>query len=911
MKWLRTGLILVFVLVLIIGTIPVSAVTQDWASETNGQPTAYAVGDTHVWVGYSAGGASVVAKLDRENGNVDNTFQYDADDGDDAEEIVYDDGDLYIGSDAGLVKFDTQTETIEWRHDPSEDNVLMVTVSDTHVYTRGENTTLADNRVVHKIDKSSGEVVAINASIPADAIEWDPSNDQLVASASTDTVPDILFYDEDLNQIGTAGVEQDAVNGDLEYAGENIMFGAGPLTKINTGTQTIDSNISNSALGLDGIEQGFDAVPETCTLYFATDTDIASVDYDFNVIDNTTVSFSATRTPDMASANATGGANDHLFTGDFTFGENNNFRYSLSNSGDGDCSLGAASPQPTLSGSINDGDANSLENANISAFNATTGDLNGSDLTDSNGDYSISLKNGTYDVTVGKKGYANRTFDITVSGNTVLDATLTAKPPYLSTAQPRNDVVVMNGTNVPINATINDPIGQDIDWEIRWRNRTSASWETIDNGTNASGTLVNATLSQANPGKNNWRVNMTTENGRFKQSPTFQFLTANTLTIYNGSDFSVLDDRTVSLNVTSLDSGYSADNSTDDGTFNMAPWPRESLFVTVSADGFATTTIIISDTVDPQGVVLYPAPGSAVPGGDATYYQEFTLDDRTGDFPASGSWVQLQEKFDGSWNTVASDSFGASNLANVSLQDGTIYRVKVTDTTAGSSAEDLNVRTLGKFTGDESLENTTVELTIYDRAVDGEDDLTESNTTFNFNWSAAGNNLGTADGEIVFDFEMINDNKTAEDFDLVIYERGNESNEIWNNSYGVVESVGHTQPLSANESNNTWVVEWDATINGTAVGGSEIIGVEQQPFDFGGEGIPDWLVAFIFVGLMIGIAALASKGNAGVISMVIAAVGALLWFVDFVPDALGGGVVVLALVAGGIMFIRRNQEVGV
>jgi len=75
-------------------------------------------------------------------------------------------------------------------------------------------------------------------------------------------------------------------------------------------------------------------------------------------------------------------------------------------------------------------------------------------------------------------------------------------------------------------------------------------------------------------------------------------------------------------------------------------------------------------------------------------------------------------------------------------------------------------------------------------------------------------------------------------------------------------------------------------------------------------GLPAWLASLMSVSLVLLTAGLSSQLNGKVGGVATAGVGALLWATGIAPPSLGAGVVALALVVAGLLFINDRDDGG-
>ena len=74
------------------------------------------------------------------------------------------------------------------------------------------------------------------------------------------------------------------------------------------------------------------------------------------------------------------------------------------------------------------------------------------------------------------------------------------------------------------------------------------------------------------------------------------------------------------------------------------------------------------------------------------------------------------------------------------------------------------------------------------------------------------------------------------------------------------------------------------------------------------DSLPTWLKTLLSAGIILMVAALFSQINAPIGGVVVAGVGAILFYIDFVPPELGAGVVLLSLVGAAAMFVAQQGD---
>jgi hypothetical protein len=318
--------------------------------------------------------------------------------------------------------------------------------------------------------------------------------------------------------------------------------------------------------------------------------------------------------------------------------------------------------------------------------------------------------------------------------------------------------------------------------------------------------------------------------------------------------------------------------------------PETQLRVEIRAQDFENRTLVIDDPSSSPSALMEPSPGSGLSGEKETYTQFFALDDRTGNYPAANTVLVISQYLNGSWTEIASEEFGSQNLIKQSLSDGNDYRLRIRN-------GEGNIRELSIFEGDTTLENETVTLTV-ETVEPGDGSFGD----LGYAWDAS---FRDEEGQSPFiRYQLDTRNETSVDnLRVVIYEQGNETNEIYNNSFGLANSVQITQPLTDDQSNKTWIVAWSGDVEDDPVQGSRVVGSFTRPSlpidDF-------WLSAGSFV-LLVSIGGLFGGIRAEIGAVVVALLGSILWFIGALPGAVAGGAVVAAMAVAIFFKVRVSR----
>jgi PKD repeat protein len=159
-------------------------------------------------------------------------------------------------------------------------------------------------------------------------------------------------------------------------------------------------------------------------------------------------------------------------------------------------------------------------------------------------------------------------------------------------------------------------------------------------------------------------------------------------------------------------------------------------------------------------------------------------------------------------------------------------------------------------------------------------------------------------GEIKVQLDTAADT-TLSDVIIEIYERGNESNRFPNITLGDVNSVGYSQPLTANETITEWVVRLHVTNDqDDRVHDQIVISPRRQSAP---PSLPGWVKAgFAFV-LLTMTAGLFSRVNFGAGAIILALEGAILWWVGL-NTLTTGAAVGFALFIAIIGYLTQPQR---
>ena len=171
----------------------------------------------------------------------------------------------------------------------------------------------------------------------------------------------------------------------------------------------------------------------------------------------------------------------------------------------------------------------------------------------------------------------------------------------------------------------------------------------------------------------------------------------------------------------------------------------------------------------------------------------FELVDRTGEYEPGDTILRLSQEINGSYQVVETGIFGANSRVTRGLEAGEVYRVSIENETAD------NVREFGRFVPE--IEGEFVELEV------GEVDLLPGEPPERVVATDAA--FDDDEGHIQWSLTWDPDRATAAETDVRIYHPDNESIEIFSETVFGVTNRTVTVPLTADQAEEDWVIEWD------------------------------------------------------------------------------------------------------
>lgn len=453
--------------------------------------------------------------------------------------------------------------------------------------------------------------------------------------------------------------------------------------------------------------------------------------------------------------------------------------------------------------------------------------------------------------------------------------------PSGGTTTASNDVTL----NISVNdTTFSRPQGDSVVVEFFVDGNSEGTKTLGSNGTASLGVTVSS-------GSHTWSVNATDDWGGTTPSQQFSFGTPANLTIRNESNpDEIIKPDEVTCAFFTLDGSVQnnlAERNTTTGNISLGGLPTADEFVVqCSATDFHTRTILLKSLTSQSNIYLINSTGAA-----ATVNVQLSLQDSTGLFPTSETRIQLERALNQSGNlsfrVVSGDIFGAAGTFRDTLINDARYKITIENTDGDS-------RELGPYTAttDETATLSVGNLTFDVQGNEG------------YQWSA--NQTATA---VKFNYSDPDSNTT--DLDVQIYERGNESNvlQVFEDA-DPGTSHSFTAVLSADQQDMSWVVEWNATYertNGSTVeiGATALTGPRQDA-----PGVPlaqEWKNRFSIFLILIFAGAFSGRFNAAMGTLAVPILAGILWYIGWLPNAVGAAAIVVALFVGAVT-VGRTQR---
>jgi hypothetical protein len=428
--------------------------------------------------------------------------------------------------------------------------------------------------------------------------------------------------------------------------------------------------------------------------------------------------------------------------------------------------------------------------------------------------------------------------------------------------------------SVPVNdSDFAEPSGHEVQATFYLDGTEFASKNISQNGTVTASTTVSA------GGNHEWYVefldehgltNRTDADGSTAGNQPFTFLSPSELTIRNERNPKEILDN-VQVNITAYYSNETLRRNTTDGTVNLTGFPTdEPIIVRAGGENYTTRTVVIESIYQQANVYLLP---SSV----ETYEVRFGIQDSTGLYSTADTvlFVERDLKLNDSveWRTIAGDNFGVQGVP-VILRADERYRLRVKNLETGTTA------TIGAYT---AIQSETVTLS------PGTAQIGIIDSEMTYGWSAIKNESS----QFVL-FEYLDTESSTDSVTLTIHERYNASNVLVDNTtFSNANNIVYQQPLSATETNTTWMAEIYVERNGSVEHFREpITGPRADILPEELDGV--WRAGVgAFVLIIVGMAFSQLDQRAGALST--ALVGGVLWQVGLLSTVTTGPAVVLAI----------------
>jgi hypothetical protein len=426
-------------------------------------------------------------------------------------------------------------------------------------------------------------------------------------------------------------------------------------------------------------------------------------------------------------------------------------------------------------------------------------------------------------------GSGSVTFTMPNSEHRVFIQTTSRSAPAVnnSAAEPRDgDGISGQETNlsIPVSDADFDRYGDTVTVEFYWDGNLT------DTQTITSNQTVETTVSNISGGEHKWHVELEDSYGMTTTSDTFGSKAPLELFVHRGENISELVTKEIDVEIytTADGSNFHETRTVSDGSVVFSGMPDQQLTVELNATNYTSRKLIIDNPYAKadRHTVLYDSRDSE------TFTQCFSLDSQAAGFSPSDTWLTMQVFIDGQWRDAAGGNFQAANRRCLAQQDTEEYRLIIEDRSG-------NRRSLGGYTADIGFRNQVIPLT-----VEGVSLSLDRGGVYRWEVAAHDSTPDGVAGEGNITFKLESRDATVEDLRLVIYEQGNESNELDSvEAFGTIDTYQASFPLTENQTETSWVVEWSATVDGTEENGSDVVqasgGYVNSPLS------PLWLKVFV------------------------------------------------------------------
>lgn len=542
---------------------------------------------------------------------------------------------------------------------------------------------------------------------------------------------------------------------------------------------------------------------------------------------------------------------------------------------------------------------------NLSVSNASTGFTNVSALSDMEAIVTWQVSDGGPWMDFATATHAtpgNKTVDLSAATNSTFRVNVTYNPtganpvgrmgddgilftnhePQVknSTASPTGE---LSATDPTISIQINDTEfgtvqGDSVEATLRLDGVIVGSDTLSNNGT------ASVAVSGLTGGSHTYQWTVNDSFGGQNQSQSFSISTPANITIRNESEpHEIIKNADVEI-IISGDQDTVDKRTVTNGNISLTGLPLdEEYIVIVDAPTYHQRSIFVPDVFEQSDVFLL---NETLDSRE----NEFQIEDRTGLF--GEPVLEIQRGINKSlydpdadpkyqWLTIAGDRLGASETYTTDLEYQARYRLVV--------RQGENTRVLGEHTVEA---DGTVPLPI------GQIEWSMPENE-QYNWTFRRVDHPTSGSGEAVRFALNDTTDSTSEIRGVIHEAGNESNVLTTfSSSGTAGTYSLTQPLSTDEANVTWQLEWNATREDERIGSTGLDDFQRldpsvplfsaiQSLD------PQWRSAITLV-VIIGVGFIYSGLFASVGALLIVAAAVVLWFVGL--STIGLGITTLALV---------------
>jgi hypothetical protein len=398
----------------------------------------------------------------------------------------------------------------------------------------------------------------------------------------------------------------------------------------------------------------------------------------------------------------------------------------------------------------------------------------------------------------------------------------------------------------------------------------------VDQQTVSSAGIVDYTVtSLPDAGDRTWSV---TVEDQFGNTDTEQFplLVPSNLSVRDITNQSLIKPATVSVEV--LTTGEAITRTTTNGNVSLEGVPVDvPLLISARSNGYRNRSTLLTSLTNQQAAYLTPNNVTVVEN-------EFTLADRTGDFPPADTSLLVQRNLGTGrdYKAVAGSQFGASNRVPVTLIKEEQFRLTLI-------GPDGDRRVLGGY---ESNTDGVVTLEVgevsFDVPVD--QDTVAINSSFE-------NRTGARDTEkeAAIRFGFTDPEKQTTDLDVTIHERGNGGNVIFEDTApGPLGNYSATVMINGSDVEKEWVVDYEFDRDGSTESGSVPVGASRVPL----RPLPDFWQSVVSVGALLVVGGLFTTRNVAQGAVVVPALAGVFYLFGWLPALIGAGAIVLSLGVG-------------